>query len=82
MIRTISRADRSYLHDPALRGYHAVYREREKNFCPGCGRSHWWLGRVSAECVTCGTALPFADAIISGSGVHVRCGSAEHPDRG
>jgi hypothetical protein len=77
MFRTIRTAAKSYSHDPKLRGYHAVYRETEKNFCPGCGRSHWWLGRFSAECGYCGTALPLTEALFSGSPlhVHVRRGS-------
>jgi hypothetical protein len=49
-------------HDPAGRGYHAVYREHEINHCPGCGRTHWLIGRVSAECAFCTTALPLAEA--------------------
>jgi hypothetical protein len=49
-------------HDPAGRGYHAVYREREVNHCPGCGRTHWIIGRMSAECAFCATALPLAEA--------------------
>jgi hypothetical protein len=44
------------------RGYHAVYREREVNHCPGCGRTHWIIGRVSAECAFCATAMPLAEA--------------------
>lgn len=44
------------------RGYHAVYRENERNWCPGCGREHWIVGRVTAECAFCGTALPFQEA--------------------
>lgn len=48
--------------DPANRGYHAVYRENEVNHCPGCGRTHWYLGRLSAECAFCSTALPLQDA--------------------
>jgi hypothetical protein len=44
------------------RGYHAVYREHEVNHCPGCGRTHWRIGRVSAECAFCTTALPLAEA--------------------
>lgn len=47
---------------PTLRGYHAVYREQEVNHCPGCGRTHWLIGRVSAECAFCSTALPLAEA--------------------
>jgi hypothetical protein len=48
--------------DPALRGYHAVYRENEVNHCPGCGRTHWYLGRLLAECAFCETALPLQEA--------------------
>ncbi len=47
---------------PGARGYHAVYREQEVNHCPGCGRTHWIIGRVSAECAFCATALPLAEA--------------------
>jgi hypothetical protein len=49
-------------HDPAGRGYHAVYREHEVNHCPGCGRTQWIIGRVSAECAFFATALPLAEA--------------------
>jgi hypothetical protein len=47
---------------PQERGYHAVYHDGEVNHCPGCGRTHWLIGRVSAECAFCTTALPLADA--------------------
>ena len=50
-------------HDPAGRGYYAVYREREVNHCPGCGRTHWILGRLSAECAFCATAIPLAESL-------------------
>ena len=40
------------------RGYSAVYRQGEVNRCPGCGRSHWYVGRSSAECAFCATAIP------------------------
>ncbi len=49
-------------HDPAERGYHAVYREHQVNNCPGCGRTHWLIGRMLAECAFCTTALPLAEA--------------------
>ena len=49
--------------DPAVRGYHAVYRENEVNHCPGCGRTHWYLGRMLAECAFCGTALPLHGSV-------------------
>ena len=53
--------------DPAGRGYHAVYHEHEVNHCPGCGRTHWFLGRMLAECAFCGTALPLQEAYRQGS---------------
>ena len=48
--------------DPARRGYHAVYRENEINHCPGCGRTHWFVGRTLAECGFCATALPLSES--------------------
>ena len=48
--------------DPAQRGYHAVYRENQVNHCPGCGRTHWLLGRILAECAFCSTALPLQES--------------------
>ena len=48
--------------DPHSRGYHAVYHDGEVNHCPGCGRTHWLIGRISAECAFCSTALPLAEA--------------------
>ena len=55
------------------RGYHAVYREHEVNHCPGCGRTHWIIGRMSAECAFCATALPLAEASMA------RTGPGDHP---
>src|SRR6185295_1339160 len=48
--------------NPNSRGYHAVYHDGEINHCPGCGRTHWLIGRVSAECAFCSTALALAEA--------------------
>jgi len=59
----------TFPHDPALRGYHAVYRDNELNRCPGCGRSHWLVGRISAECAFCATALPLVETH-RGGGTH------------
>jgi hypothetical protein len=58
----------SFPHDPQNRGYCVVYRENETNHCPGCGRTHWFVGRVSAECGFCATALPLASATSQGTG--------------
>lgn len=59
--------------DPNARGYHAAYREGEVNHCPGCGRSHWIVGRLSAECAFCATALPLSEARCQGQLATVVC---------
>ncbi len=56
------RASASFAATLARRGHHIVYRANASNHCPGCGRSHWYIGRVSAECGFCGTAIPLAEA--------------------
>ncbi len=33
------------------------------NICPACARSNWLVGRHSAECGFCGTALPIAGTL-------------------
>ena len=59
----------SRLADPATRGFHVVYRRDEVNHCPGCGRTHWYVGRLSAECGFCGTALALMDTGMTGTGL-------------
>jgi hypothetical protein len=59
--------------DPNVRGYHAVYHEGEVNRCPGCGRSHWYIGRMLAECAFCATALPLTEAHRQGQHATVTC---------
>lgn len=63
---------KKFPHNPAARGYCVAYRPGEANFCPGCGRSHWHVGRVSAECGFCATALPLIEATTRGNGTHAR----------
>ncbi len=48
------------------RGYHLVYRRGEGQRCPGCGRSNWYVGRLSAECAFCGTALDLPESTRGG----------------
>ena len=45
---------------PGRRGYQPLYHLDIENRCPGCGKSHWYVGRMSAECAHCETALPLA----------------------
>jgi hypothetical protein len=56
------RATPSFAAGLAQRGHHIVYRTNAENHCPGCGRSQWYIGRISAECGFCGTAVPLAEA--------------------
>jgi hypothetical protein len=44
------------------RGYRLLFRSHGGNICPGCGRSHWLVGRTTAECAFCATALPIAES--------------------
>ena len=69
MLRSIVQVSgESFPHDPSNRGYCVVYRENQVNHCPGCGPTHWYVGRVSAECGFCATALPLAEATTRGTG--------------
>ena len=56
------RAPASFAASLTQRGHHIVYRANAANHCPGCGRSNWFIGRVSAECGFCATAVPLAEA--------------------
>ena len=60
-VLVFERATPSFAAGLAQRGHHIVYRANESNHCPGCGRSHWYIGRISAECGFCGTAVPLAE---------------------
>lgn len=55
------RAAPSFAAALTKRGHHIVYRANKANHCPGCGRSQWYVGRISAECGFCGTAVPLAE---------------------
>jgi hypothetical protein len=59
-------------YNPGARGYYAAYRPHEVNHCPGCGRSHWLVGRALAECAFCATALPLLDGGMNGIGLFRR----------
>lgn len=57
-------AGRQFSHGAG--GFKFVYHDGEPNRCPGCGRRQWFVGRVTAECAFCETALPLEH--ISGFG--------------
>ena len=50
-------------------GYRIAYRQHEANHCPGCGQSQWMIGRMTAECAHCGTALPLHGGGSFGTGL-------------
>lgn len=62
-----SRDQRTLGEELAGRGHHVVYRAEETNRCPGCGRAQWHVGRQTAECAFCGTAIALAEAKWVGS---------------
>ena len=73
MLRNMIEAEgKSFPHDPAARGYLVVYRENQVNNCPCCGRTHWYVGRVSAECCFCATALPLSENSVRMNDRHTR----------
>ena len=46
-------------------GYVMLYHSGIVNHCPGCEGTHWLIGRTSAQCARCETALPLAQMIES-----------------
>ena len=67
-VTVYQRAQRGSGLDLSARGHHVVYRANESNRCPGCGRAQWYVGRMTAECGFCGTAVALAEAEWSGAG--------------
>lgn len=53
----------------ARTGYRVAYRQNEANHCPGCGQSHWIIGRLTAECAHCSTAVPLVATGTTGTGL-------------
>lgn len=54
---------------PGLTGYRISYRMHEVNHCPGCGNTHWIIGRSIAECAFCETAIPLNEGGSTGTGL-------------
>lgn len=44
-------------------GFRPFYHRDTVNHCPGCSQSQWYIGRISAECAFCGTALPLQEIV-------------------
>ncbi|PHP19539.1 hypothetical protein CG471_11815 [Sphingobium sp. IP1] len=50
----------------AGRGHVVLYRPGQPNHCPGCGASQWLVGRATAECGRCATAIPIISPAVPG----------------
>ena len=46
-------------------GFRLAYREGTTNHCPACGQTQWYVGRISAQCAFCSTAMPFSHPIFA-----------------
>jgi hypothetical protein len=66
-VTIFQRAQRHFGTNLSARGHHVVYRTNESNRCPGCGRAQWYVGRITAECGFCGTAVALAEAKWAGA---------------
>jgi hypothetical protein len=42
------------------RAFVPLYYAESVNHCPACAKSNWHIGRSTAECAFCETALPLA----------------------
>lgn len=56
----------SHIHSTP-RGYTILYRPEATNYCPGCTKTNWYVGRQVAECAFCGTVLPLRDGFSASS---------------
>jgi hypothetical protein len=63
---TSKRSGQSFALNLSARGYQVLFWRDAVNHCPGCGHSQWHVGRVTAECGYCGTALSLAEAAHAG----------------
>jgi hypothetical protein len=77
-VTIFSRDRRDFGAELVGRGHHVVYRAQETNRCPGCGRAQWHVGRLTAECAFCETAIPLAEAKWIGGDAPVAVAEAPH----
>ncbi len=58
--RKVPASSKTYRLDLSSRGYQVLFWRDQVNRCPGCGHSQWHVGRITAECGICSTALPIS----------------------
>jgi len=49
-------------------GKRVLFRPGEPKTCPECGSSQWIVGRRTAGCGSCATAVPRAEVKLTGAG--------------
>lgn len=59
-----------------MAGFQVYFHRDTVNHCPYCGHSQWVVGRVTAECGLCHSALPIKNPEFSGGGIS-RVGSGK-----
>lgn len=57
---------------PRQRGAQWTYWHDCINHCPACGKTSWHIGRFSAECSFCTTALALEHSAMLGCGTFCR----------
>lgn len=50
----------AWLDSIGWNGRPVVYRPGSETACPECGKTNWLVGRSTAECAHCATALPLS----------------------
>ena len=55
-------------HQPQL-GYRIHYHPGEVTHCPSCAKTQWIVGRLTAQCAFCATAVPISAAGMTGVGL-------------
>lgn len=58
---------------PATFSYAPLYRGDEANHCPGCDRQQWIIGRMTAECCFCGSAMPLESFSTYSASPRIEC---------
>jgi hypothetical protein len=61
---------------PKELGYRIAFHNDGPNHCPSCGKSNWIVGRMTAECAFCATALPLEGGSMAGVGLFRTTGIA------
>lgn len=56
MVKAAHRQSDYRVINPADSALH-LYDLKDRNHCPNCAGLQWYIGRLTAECAHCGTAL-------------------------